>query len=214
MARDAELLAICEKEGVAARVYTWSEPWVTLGRFQKPISDIKLDSPVPYVMRPTGGRAVLHGHDITIGLAISLSSMAKGGEEVTLLSRSVRRVYRVAVLPIIYAFRSCGIDAVLGEELRGIVELPKSADCFAHVSANDVVDRKALRKVCGVAMLLTRDAVLLQASVPIAEPLIDPALVYEKPAKVFPVSITMLDFAREFQIALCSGARNLSISQQ
>ncbi len=153
-------------------------------------------------MRPTGGRAVLHGHDITIGLAISLSFIASGEEDLALFSRSVRRVYRIAVAPIISALRSCGIDAVLGEEMKGHAMGPKSADCFANVSANDVVDQKSLRKVCGVAMLLTREAVLVQASIPICEPQVDPCLVYEIPAPVVPVSVDLDEFAKQFESAL------------
>ena len=170
MAKDFALIALVAKHEVAARVYSWNEPWITLGKFQNPLTDLLSNCPVPHVMRPTGGRAVLHGHDITIGLAISLSTIAESAEDVALLSRSVRRVYKIAVAPIISALESCGVDAVLGEEVVGPSKGAKSADCFAHISANDVVDRATLHKVCGVAMLLTKEAVLVQASIPVKEP--------------------------------------------
>jgi lipoate-protein ligase A len=203
MAADEALLNKLDHRSVAARVYGWTEPWITLGKFQIPERDLLPGCRVSYSMRPTGGRAVLHGHDVTIGLAIKLSCFARDDESAAAISRSVRRAYRGAVGPIIAAMNACGVDACLGEDIKGLQAGPKSADCFAHLSANDVVDRRSLKKVCGVAMLLTSDAVLVQASIPVDPPLIDPALVYESPSKPTWVEMDATAFASELDRALC-----------
>lgn len=171
MSRDSELLAQAETDGmVHARVYGWTEPWVTLGRFQEPAKDLLPECQVPWVCRPTGGRGVLHGHDITIGLAGPIDED----------SRSVRTAYRRYAAFLIEALRSCGVEAGLGEALRGFraTGTRLHGDCFAHVAANDVIDLQTGRKVCGCALRLTAKAVLVQASIPIGPPLVDPMLVF------------------------------------
>lgn len=180
MARDAALLDNLDRTGVAARIYSWDGPWISLGMFQKPERDLKSGCPVPYVMRPTGGRAVLHGHDVTVGLAIALEHISER-KDPQQVARSVRAVYRRATQPLIAALRECGVDACLGEVLKGSMPSPKSADCFAHIGANDVIDRKRLTKVCGIAMRLTGAAVLIQASIPVGQPLCEPSLVFDAP---------------------------------
>lgn len=228
MARDFALLDEVREGPWAARVYTWSEPWVTLGKFQDPETDLVPGCTVPYAIRPTGGRGVLHGHDITIGLALRFDALAQGDPDSSPsipfpflpegrvgassprrirggpLNRSVRSAYRAGVAPLIEALRVCGIDACLGEEFKGRESGPRSADCFAAISANDVVDRRSLKKVCGVAMLMAEHGVLLQASIPVGPPLVDPSLVYQGPAPVTPVSVD----AATFVSALDQAQRN------
>jgi lipoate-protein ligase A len=152
---------------IVARVYGWQGPWVSLGRFQSPDLDLPTQTNVPFVMRPTGGRAVLHGHDVTIGLAIPFS--AYGGKH-----REAKRAYRVAAEPIIQALRACGVKARLAEQTQYCGKGPGSSDCFAANSPNDIVDEESGKKVCGCALQLTSHGVLVQASIPKGPPLVDP----------------------------------------
>lgn len=202
MARDAALLDALKGQAWAARVYGWDGPWITLGMFQNPERDLLPGSGVPWVMRPTGGRAVLHGHDVTLGLAVRLDAIAQPEESIEVLARSVRTVYRRTVRPIVRAIRACGVEAVLGEELKGAGPVSRSSDCFAHLSANDVVNPRTLKKVCGVAMRLTDEAVLIQASLPAGPPLVDPGLVYADPAGVAWSAIGMAEFAAALELEL------------
>lgn len=159
MARD---LALLDHLPLAARVYTWDDVWVTLGHSQVPEKTLVDPGKVKWVMRTTGGGAVLHGHDVTVGLAMEL-----GG--------SVRHAYRSVTEPVIRALNEVGVPAVLAEDLRlerGGLHL---ADCFASISRNDIVDPKTMRKVCGCALRRTRNAVLLQASIPAGDPLVVPS---------------------------------------
>ncbi len=117
MLRDARLLERAERGEASCRVYQWDGPWVSLGKQQVAERDLLMPLTVPWVSRPTGGRAVLHGHDITVALAVPLERVqAFGGEGPHPLSRSVRTVYRFVTAPIIQALNMCGMDVVLGEQ--------------------------------------------------------------------------------------------------
>lgn len=156
MRMDAALMG---QVAASARVYTWDGPWVSLGNSQRPETALVDPTMTRWVMRPTGGAAVLHGHDVTVGLSMQLAG-------------SVKHAYRVASRPIIDALNAVGVAAVLAEDLRverGGLHL---ADCFASISRNDIIDRRTLRKVCGCALRRTRDMILLQASIPAGEPLV------------------------------------------
>lgn len=179
MARDIDLLALAEQGQPGARVYSWCEPWVTLGCYQSPEKDLIPRNTVPHVTRPTGGKAVLHGHDLTVGFAIPL-------ETLNLNARDIRAIYRAVVTPITAALRQCGLPAELGENSRFHSKGPRTADCFAFVSANDIVDERTGLKVCGCALKVTERAVLLQASIPAREPQVDVTkiLIGGKPTRV------------------------------
>jgi lipoate-protein ligase A len=168
MARDAEILALAETGRATCRVYAWDGAWVSLGRYQSAERDLVPGSAVPWVMRPTGGKAVLHGHDITVGFARPVEA----GEV-----RSIRQLYRSVTAPLIRALRECGLPATLGEQTPFVSRGVRVADCFAHVSANDIVDERTGLKVCGCALRVTDRAVLLQASIPTRPALVDPATV-------------------------------------
>ena len=127
MAADVGLLEDAELGNAQARIYTWDGVWVTLGRNQKP-SDALLDLSVPYIIRPTGGAAVLHGHDLTIGIAMPLA-------ELGCTPREVKRAYLGLVSPILVALNEAGVPAVLGRDIadRGSFASPY---CFGMKSDN------------------------------------------------------------------------------
>ena len=178
MARDRMLL----QSGKGARVYTWAEPWVTLGCFQRVSEAIRIDCPVSWSSRPTGGRAVLHGHDVTLGLALPRQD-----------SFGVRRVYPMVVGIIVDSLRLCKADAHLGRDFVGESKSAKTADCFAAVSPNDIVNGYG-HKVCGCALRLTETSVLVQASIPTSAPRVAPELVYDHPATVTTIAVEAEDF--------------------
>lgn len=173
MARDAALLARAERGEARARLYTWDQVWVTLGRSQTRETALRTECRVPSSLRPTGGKAVLHGHDLTIGLAVPLKmvGLPEG-------SRDLKLAYRRLIAPIVAGLMDGGLPAMLAEGSRFVRSRGKVADCFAHVSPNDVVDPQTGRKVCGCALRMTHSEILLQASVPIRPPLVDPRTVY------------------------------------
>src|SRR5476651_54050 len=109
MRRDLVLLDAAENGQVGARVYGWDGVWVTVGRFQSPERDLEDSLSTRWVLRPTVGKAVLHGHDVTVGLAAPLALLDAD-------PRSIKSVYRVVIAPIVAALRACGIAAALAEK--------------------------------------------------------------------------------------------------
>ncbi|MBV6457136.1 MAG: Octanoyltransferase LipM [Fimbriimonadaceae bacterium] len=191
MERDAELL---KHDRLGARVYTWNGPWISLGMSQDPARDLLPNQATPTVMRPTGGRAVLHGHDITLGLACPLRLLAEPNENPMALGRSVRSVYRRIIEPIRRALVEVGIPADLAEHTPFSKQPGRSADCFATASPNDVVRTDTGAKICGVALRLTESAVLVQASIPAGPPLVNPKSVFADPAPIAWCHIPVLEF--------------------
>jgi len=195
MRRDLALLGRAESGQIGWRVYGWEGLWVTLGRFQSPERDLVDPLSTKWVLRPTGGKAVLHGHDVTIGLAAPLAQLDAD-------SRSIKSVYRVVIAPIVAALRACGVPAGLAEETRFSNSGPRTADCFAFSSSNDIVDAETGRKLCGCALRLTHSAVLVQASIPNGLPLVDPASVIVNADRHNPVEWDASNFCVAFEDAM------------
>ncbi|MBS2033502.1 lipoate--protein ligase family protein [bacterium] len=64
------------------RLYQWDGPWLSLGYAQKPVP-----AEIPWVRRPSGGRAVLHHHEITYAIVLPEFSGSLGAvyEQLTAL---------------------------------------------------------------------------------------------------------------------------------
>lgn len=73
MATDEVMLHTASRQGTASlRFYGWSEPTVSLGYFQpfRCRLDDPLLTPLPYVRRPSGGKTLVHHHELTYALAL------------------------------------------------------------------------------------------------------------------------------------------------
>ena len=178
MARDCELLRHAESGHYSARIYEWDGPWVSLGKFQNPELDLLDPHLVPWTMRPTGGKAVLHGHDLTVSVARPMNQ-----------SRGLTQAYREIITPLVRALQNCGQEAALGEDTRFVTRNLKTSDCFRHISPNDVIDPATGRKLIGCALRVTRNAVLAQCSIPLTMPLIDPSRIYANAHVAMPLRI-------------------------
>jgi len=172
MARDAAFLDANKPQ---VRVYEWDRPWVSLGRFQVPEMTVRPGCGVDWVMRPTGGKAVLHGHDLTVGMGVPLALIGEN-------EREVKAIYRRVIPVLVGALNAVGISAALAEETPFVRGAGKVADCFAHVSANDVVDPSLGTKVCGCALRVTSTMVLVQASIPVRIPDVNAGDIFDDPA--------------------------------
>ncbi len=163
MARDAVLLEAAERGIPGWRVYAWDGPWVSLGRFQRPERAV-VEGWDRWCLRPTGGRAVLHGHDVTLAYALP-----HVGD-----SRRLKEVYRRLISPLVEALNACGLACQLAEATRYAGSGEANEDCFAFRSSNDVVCPDTGKKVCGCALRIGEYGALLQASIPYSEPLVAP----------------------------------------
>lgn len=158
MRLDAEMFE--QATSIEHRIYHWSEVCITIGRNQQR-SDATDDPTVPVIKRPTGGAAVLHGHDLTVSIAATLTHL--GCEQ-----RDVKAIYGKLVDLLLAALNECGVQADYGGSNRHRAK--SSTYCFATSSAYDVVNMLNGAKICGCALRVTRDRALIQVSIPTAKP--------------------------------------------
>ncbi len=132
----------------ALRLYRWSPPALSLGRFQ-PDDDVDHDAcrrhGVDVVRRPTGGRALLHGADVTYAAAMRPAGAPVAG---------VDAVYRLLAGALIAGLARLGVEAAIA-----YAGGPPGPVCFAGQQGADL--RVGDRKLCGSAQL-HRDGAVLQ----------------------------------------------------
>lgn len=147
------------------RFYGWIKPSVSLGYFQK-ISDVDLEycirQNMPVIRRPTGGRAILHGDELTYSFAALTTS--------GLFSKGLLDSYRTLSEAFRRAFVICGMKPAN----RLIMNRERSSNrrsqqhnplCFALASYGEMtVDCK---KIIGSAQKRWRDVLLQQGCIPV-----------------------------------------------
>jgi len=137
------------------RLYRWSPPAVSLGYFQEQeeVVDLKAcrAAGIDIVRRPTGGRAVLHDHELTYSIIVpEVHPFINNG--------GVMDAYRAISRGIVTAFNLLNITASLTPEMKGQGGLAPGS-CFDIPSAYEIqVEGK---KVVGSAQL-RRDGIVLQ----------------------------------------------------
>ncbi len=141
------------------RLYGWDRASVTLGCFQK-TSDINMEycqsHDIPVVRRPTGGRAILHGDELTY----SFSAKTDSGPFSYGLLDSYRRIGKAFSI----AFKEIGVTAEAKNTREKGRVLSKSPLCFQSSSFGEIlVDNK---KLVGSAQKRWNDGLLQQGSIP------------------------------------------------
>ncbi len=125
---------------------------LSLGRFQ-PETDVDLEAcrtrGVEVVRRPTGGRALLHGGDLTYAVAMARPSGTAG---------HVDALYRTIAAALIAGLAELGVTAGIGGDPG-----PAGPVCFVAAQGADL--RVGERKVCGSAQVQRGDVVLQHGSV-------------------------------------------------
>lgn len=152
MAVDQVLFASAAEGRAALRLYRWTGPWLSLGRSQSVDADrlrAWAEAGVGAVRRPTGGRAVLHGQDLTYALAVPAAwlpgSVAEGHHRVAEALRA--------------ALRALGVPA---EPAPADAAPARGFDCFAVAAAHEPC--VAGRKLAGSAQRRSAAAVLQHGS--------------------------------------------------
>jgi lipoate-protein ligase A len=134
------------------RGYRWTPPALTLGRFQSE-ADVDRDAcarwGVEVVTRPTGGRALLHGGDLTYAVALPPPAGAAGTVDAT---------YRWIASGLVAGLAALGVEAAVACGIG-----PGSAVCLVTQQGADL--RVGDRKVCGSAQVRRRGVVLQHGSI-------------------------------------------------
>lgn len=145
------------------RFYGWDPATLSIGYFQKVEKEINLDAVkehgLGFVRRPTGGRGVLHEHELTYSVIVS--------EEHPEMPRTVTEAYRVISEGILKGFQGLGLEAYFAvprtaEEREGLKN-PRSAVCFDAPSWYELVVEG--RKVAGSAQTRQKGVILQHGSI-------------------------------------------------
>src|SRR2546425_11093736 len=112
------------------RVFRWSQPSISLGRFQSVereiLSEVCQQQGVALVRRPTGGRAVYHRDEFTYSIVISKRHGVPPG---------VVAAYAYLAQGLLAALAILGVPTVLSDER---VSKHPSAACFASSTQADL----------------------------------------------------------------------------
>lgn len=139
------------------RVFRWTQPSISLGRFQHVEHEILCDfceqRGIALVRRPTGGRAVYHRDEFTYSF---VSSKAYG------IPSGIVAAYAYLAQGLIAALEQLGVPAELSE---GRVSKQPSAACFASSTQADLTSGGF--KLIGSAQVWKDEALLQQGSLPL-----------------------------------------------
>ncbi len=144
MERDWENLLIAEKTGKPTfRLYRWSEPTLSIGYSQSPLT-----FPVPVVKRPTGGGALLHGWD----LSFSYTGLKKdwGG--------SFTKIYKNFMGLILDSLKGLNPEFEMSRYRGGYEHF----FCYFYPTLGEITFRG--KKVLACAMRVLKDAFLIHGS--------------------------------------------------
>lgn len=160
MAADAALLAELARQAgsPAVRVYTWNCPAVSIGRLQAEAPVRTFYPDLPLVRRPTGGRAVLHGDDLTVSVAVRLTDLPEN-------SRSVLASHHLLMGCVLRALQALGLEACFGGCALG--SQSGLINCFELSAACDLIDSRTGKKLVGSAQRREDAALLQQMSLPL-----------------------------------------------
>lgn len=137
-----------------ARFYSWDPHTISFGRNEPARGLYDLAGAegegLAFVRRPTGGRAVLHAHEVTYCLVVPVRSF--GG---------VRAAYRRINEALVVGLRALGVAAEVSDE--GVAAAPDAGPCFQLPAPGEVV--ASARKLVGSAQVRVGGALLQHGSV-------------------------------------------------
>ncbi|RHW38487.1 lipoate--protein ligase family protein [Lysinibacillus yapensis] len=145
------------------RFYEWNPATLSIGYFQRAHRDIDFEAlnaqNLGFVRRPTGGRAVLHEHELTYSVIVT--------EQYPDMPASVTEAYRVISEGLLLGFKNLGLDAYFSvpdtEQQREDLKKPKSAVCFDAPSWYELVVEG--KKVAGSAQTRQKGVILQHGAI-------------------------------------------------
>ncbi|MEH7245634.1 biotin/lipoate A/B protein ligase family protein [Neobacillus niacini] len=145
------------------RFYGWEPASLSIGYFQKVEKEIDLEAVkahgLGFVRRPTGGRGVLHEHELTYSVIVS--------EDHPEMPKTVTEAYRVISEGILKGFHQLGLEAYFAvpktDEERSALKNPRSAVCFDAPSWYELVVEG--RKVAGSAQTRQKGVILQHGAI-------------------------------------------------
>lgn len=153
MAVDHALLDRAGQTGEAVfRIYAWSRPTLSLGMHER--ARVSMDAlavaGVDVVRRPTGGRALLHDHEVTYSVTAPAHGLELGGS------------YRAINGLLLDALSRLGVHAAEAPR-RGRASPPDGATCFSEPNVGELIFDG--RKLVGSAQRRDAGALLQHGSI-------------------------------------------------
>ena len=165
MALDEALLNLVSENKLKPiiRFYGWSPKTLSVGYFQKLNKEIDLEKVKQggygIVRRATGGRGVLHDHELTYSVIVP--------EDHPEMPKTVTEAYRVISMGLLEGFKSLGFDAYFAipktEEQRAKLKDPRSSVCFDAPSWYELVVEG--KKIAGSAQTRQKGVILQHGSI-------------------------------------------------
>ncbi len=168
MAVDHALLMACDESSVppTLRLYGWKQPTITVGNSQNIDRDIDLeraqDMGVDVVRRPTGGRALWHGSEVTYSIVAPLGATGLGHH----LKDTFGAISRYLISGLVrLGVPESVLEYQTGKSRRRGGE--RSSACFAELHFGEIT--AGGKKLVGSAQRRTNQAFLQHGSILIGE---------------------------------------------
>ncbi len=147
------------------RLYTWDRPTISFGCNQNPGRRIDLEAcerdGIPVVRRPTGGRELLHGHDLCYGVAMP--------QETGIGAIEARQVFAFITDSLVAALGKMGIEAE-GKGLKDRTHAVRGP-CFAQIDAGEITVEG--KKLVASAQRVYARCIVQQGSIPLFRPAVE-----------------------------------------
>ena len=161
MAIDSALLADCAQGRIppTVRLYGWSEPAITIGYSQNAEAELDLERcrelGIAIVRRPTGGRALLHAHELTYAVVAPVSLVP--------FNQGLKATFQAVSEALLAGLQGLGIQGGINtSKERSAPGVARSPACFASLNHCEItVDGK---KLIGSAQKRTSKAFLQHGS--------------------------------------------------
>lgn len=145
------------------RFYEWNPATLSIGYFQSVEKEIDMEAVkrlgLGFVRRPTGGRGVLHEHELTYSVIVT--------ESYPSMPATVTEAYRVISEGLLLGFQNLGLDAYFSvpntDEQKENLKKPKSAVCFDTPSWYELVVEG--KKVAGSAQTRQKGVILQHGAI-------------------------------------------------
>jgi lipoate-protein ligase A len=162
MARDEYLFHMCEQEKMGfLRLYSWERPSFSFGVSQKITKAVNVEfienNGYSYVRRITGGKTVLHNHEVTYAVVSS--------EDIFYKDNDLYKSYMLISNVLVDAFRRIGVDAYLSKGSSPALS-KTNHPCFSFPTPNELEING--NKIVGSAQKRNNKALLQHGSIPLS----------------------------------------------
>ena len=210
MAVDEALMERARQTGESLfRVYTWAQPTLSLGRNQTAVAIYSparaRDRGIAIVRRLTGGRALLHHHEVTYSVTAPLAN-----------DQSLRESYARINRLVVSGLQRLGVAVEIAAPRQRAVG-PTAAPCFERPATGELVVEG--KKLAGSAqwrddgVLLQHGSILIHDDQPLVSALAEMTIPDPLPAATLTASLGRVPAVDDVAAALFDAVRSLECAR-